>query len=171
MNTKPKIIEKIIEINDAYLQLIEHNVRIIYKKKNASYRKEIMDSIEPCCDDKQLELLYNLYDGFIDTYPLDSMEDKIALNTAILFMYYNMVLIETHDNELLSTNMLRNDNGKIMSPHFLTIKNIFMISSIFDGLNREPVYKKFIEFYTKITTSDEQEYSNIRRFLLGPTFG
>lgn len=182
MDNKTQIKNCFYELNTAYLKIIEHNIRAIYYWKPQSYRQSIMDAIEPCCDGKQLDLLYNLYTGFIITYQLHSMEDKIALTSAILFMYYNMVLIETHDNELLSTSIPRDSSGKKLASNFLTIKHVFVNCIQMDlseakipridlnDLDREHVYNKFVEFYTNILISDDIAYGTIRRFFLGPTF-
>ena len=49
-------------------------------------------------------------------------------------MYYNMVLIETHDNELLSNSIPRDSSGKILSSNFVTIKNVFLNCSLFSKI-------------------------------------
>ena len=181
MDSKPQIIRIFRELNNAYLEIIEHNVNELYDWKSESFRQDVIQLVEPCCSDHQLEYLYNLYNNFITnsnsnsitTQSYNNAEYRKYMNVliaAILFMYYNMVLIETHDNELLSNSIPRSSSGKILAPNFLTIKHVFFNCSLFNDLDREHAYNKFVEFYTNILISDETAYGTIRRFFLGPTF-
>lgn len=174
MDTKPQIKRIFRELNDAFLEIIEHNVNDLYDWKSVSFRQDVIQLVEPCCSDDQLEFLYNLYNDFtVSVQSDDSVEYHKYTNVliaAILFMYYNMVLIETHDNELLSNSIPRDSSGKVLSSNFVTVKHVFLNCSLFNDLDREHAYNKFVEFYTNILISDDIAYGTIRRFFLGPTF-
>ena len=109
MDTEKKVKDKFTAINIIFQEIIKHNAKIVFL--------DAVIEVEQCCNDKQLQFLYDLYNGFIGTIGTTrtisiTEEYKNALVAAILFMYYNMVLLETHDNELLSHRTIsKNSRG------------------------------------------------------------
>jgi hypothetical protein len=167
MDTEQKIKEKFKAINILFQEIINHNARIIYGT---------IVFVENCCNDNQLQFLYDLYNGFIETTKTTRTEPiteeyKIALVAAILFMYYNMVLIETHDNELLSHRTIAKNNRGENYLRFITVERMFKTNENFTMLNSDELNRLFEFFCNNISTNDtEVAFTNIRRFFLGPTF-
>ena len=167
MDTEQKIKDKFTTINILFQEIINYNARIIYGT---------IVFVENCCNPNQLQFLYDLYDGFIETTKTTRTESiteeyKIALVAAILFMYYNMVLIETHDNELLSHRTIAKNNRGLNFPGFLTIEMMFSSNENFEMLNSHELNRLFDFFCNKFAFNDtDVAFINIRRFFLGPTF-
>jgi len=159
-NEKDVIKETFDLINKSFIEIIKNNIKMTYYKHE---QDGLMNSIDFCCFETKQDFLYELYETFIDENNDDI--DKISIILAILYVYYHLVSIETHDNDMLSTTRAKNSKN-LPVKGYITIYHFIENDPFFNGLERKLVVQTFIKYSNGIIASDEVKYQKIRRAIL-----
>ena len=166
-NMKENIEYITFKFNNTILNNIDNNDKILYNYiKQILYDKSHIPYIESIIE------LYMSY----DTYKTDNNYDmEIHVNSvylAIIYLYYHLTILDSHDNDLLEANSYfeyKYENIDIEHYYYMSDEDFILFTRKYEKtLHINSIYiEEFNRIYIDIVTSNNIYISQIRRRLLG----